>query len=150
MTTGENRNLLRMLPHCAVTTVSMPLDDMVVSKYANGSVASRYGDLEWDWTPYNHSGSSSTLNFRFWKRNDVLTTQRSDLVSEIRWLLYSVITHSRSSYAFNTLARYLRSLRSIAIHCEQVGISVRSLIADTGLLWAYVSMKTDVVVHSLR
>lgn len=128
----------------------IPPDGTVVSRYADGRVASLYGQLEWDWTPYNN-GKKSILNFRYFRKNEVLTKRRREIISEMRWLLYLIATTPGGKrYASRTLQRYMIMLRKIANYCEREAVSIRDLVGDPELLWTFVSISTGGVARDLR
>ncbi|MCX4177506.1 MULTISPECIES: hypothetical protein [Paraburkholderia] len=124
---------------------------MVISQFADGQVASRYGELAWDWTPYSPSGEIRILNFCYWGQPEALTEKRSDLVSEIRWLMYCLISRSGARhYTFSTLAKYMMMFRRLATHCEKRELSVRRLLADAPLLWTFITTEKAHIVRELR
>lgn len=105
-----------------------PLGEFVVSRYADGRIASRYADLVWDWTPYVPSGKRSVLNFRFWPQGALPSATQRNLVAEMQWLLY-LFAWKRPGplLSYQTLLHYVKTLRAAAAHCEVEGLSLRDV-----------------------
>jgi len=108
-----------------------PPEDYVVSRYADGQVASRYGDLEWIWTPYSASGKSSILNFKYWKDSTGVSTGRAEILSDMRWVLHLAISRRPGHrLSYQTLLHYLKCLREIARFCEVRNVSLCDVLSD--------------------
>lgn len=113
----------------------VPLDDFVVSRYADQSPASLYGDLTWDWTPYVADARSSVLNFQFWQDASVPSKPRLALVEEVRWIVFLVSWRRPGPrLAFETLTSYVKTLRALARYCERVGKTIKSVLTETDTL----------------
>ena len=84
-----------------------PAPDYVMSRYADGRVASRYGELKWDWTPYSLHGRTLFLNFVFWGRADTPLPARELLLSEMQFIMYLLIRkRPGATLSEKTLRRY--------------------------------------------
>ncbi|MDR6382148.1 hypothetical protein [Paraburkholderia caribensis] len=127
-----------------------PSDSLVISRHSDGSVASYYGDLRWDWTPYGSTSRLQYLNFRYWKDNLGLTNQRKDLVGEIRWLLHTLISHSNiGQFSFKGISNHLSLLRRMAKHCEKSKIIIKDLLTDSSALWTFVHESSGAIASKL-
>ncbi|BBU32492.1 integrase (plasmid) [Burkholderia sp. THE68] len=102
-----------------------PGRDFPVSVYADGRVASRYGDLVWDWTPYGESGKTSRLSFRFWPQNKASTQFQEQLLDEMRWVMYLIAKKREApTLRYQTLQHYIKTLRAVAAHCDTAGKTI--------------------------
>src|SRR6185369_9814282 len=127
----------------------VPPDDFVVSRHADGRVASTYGELVWDRTPYDSKGASSKLNFKFWKGGGAGNRNQKALVDEVHWVTYLLgWRRPGPTYANETLDGYVDSLRALARHCEATGVGLKSVLTTAdALLEALYSLKG---VHARR
>lgn len=108
----------------------IPDDDFVVSRHATGKIVSRYGDMAWDWTPYNPRGRRSMLNFCFWV-GGTITEARVALLNELRWLMYLAIWRRQGPpLSYQSLAHYLKLGRKLARHCAARKMRIRDLLAS--------------------
>ena len=107
-----------------------PPGNFVVSRKRDGSVASRYGEMSWDWTCYVPDGESSKFHFRYWTSGEA-TPIRKELVSEMRWLMFIVIwIRTGTPWAYGTLISQLTILRHLARYCEAHGYCIRETLND--------------------
>lgn len=108
-----------------------PPDDYVVSRYVDGRIASRYGDLSWIWTPYSATGRSSTLNFKYWRAAEEASTRRAEILSDIRWVMHLAIRRRGGHrLSYQTLLHYLKFLRELARFCEARGVSLCEVLSE--------------------
>jgi hypothetical protein len=109
-----------------------PPNDFIVSRTVDGSVASHYGNLSWDWTAYDTGRRSSWLNFRFWKDDkEKLNQSRVRLVDEMHWLLFLLIWKREGlPLSYQSLCNYLTNLRRIAVYCESHSCSISDVLTD--------------------
>lgn len=123
----------------AVTLGTRPASDYVISRYADGRVASLYGDLQWDWTPYSSNGRHAFLNFKFWRDSEPSLPARELLLSEIQFIMY-LLARKRlgSTLSGKTLGGYLAGLRSMARFCEQNAICLQDILSRKEHLLSYV------------
>ncbi len=116
--------------------------DTPVSQDAHGKVISRFGDFQWDWTPYTKK-SSSVLNFLFWDSGD-LSPKRLALLEEMHWLLYLVAKKRPGApLAYQTLLHYLKTLRHVARHAESHRLAIRAILSSPEALIAVVRSTGD-------
>ncbi|MBB5497630.1 integrase [Paraburkholderia sp. MM5384-R2] len=114
----------------------IPPDNFVVSRHADGSVASTYGDLSWDRTPYDPDGRTRHLHFSFWDKGG-LTKQRDNLTRELRWLMFLLIyMRPGNQLSYNSLNGYMVAFRHLGRLCEDEGIRVQDALVDPGLVIA--------------
>ncbi len=107
-----------------------PSIDFVVSRLATGEVASRYGDLVWDWTPYNPRGRRSVFNFCFWGKG-APTKAELDLVNELHWVMYLAIWYRPGTLlSYQSLLHYLKLYRQIARYCAAEGIRIQDVLSS--------------------
>lgn len=112
----------------------IPPDSFVVSRNKDGSVASTYGELSWNRTPYDPDGRTRYFHFRFWDEGD-LTKQRDDLTRELRWLMFIMIYMRPGSPLSNSsLHGYMVAIRHLGRLCEEKSIRVQDALADPGTL----------------
>jgi integrase len=114
----------------------IPPDNFVVSRHGDGRVASTYGDLSWDRTPYDPDGRTRHLNFSFWDKGG-LTKQRENLTRELRWLMFLLIyMRPGNQLSYNSLHGYMVAFRHLGKLCEHKGIRVQDALLDPGLMLA--------------
>ncbi len=121
----------------------IPPDDFVVSRHKNGSVASCYGDLSWNRTPYDADGRTRYLHFTFWDEGP-LTAQRDELARRVRWIMFLLIyVRSGSPLSNASLNGYLVVLRRLARLCERKSIRLEDSFADLASLIESVEESPD-------
>ncbi|MDK6080548.1 hypothetical protein QPM04_26445, partial [Massilia varians] len=106
-----------------------PAPNFVISRNAAGETLSVYGDVRWDRTPYNPDGKTNLINFQFWT-DDEQNPARSELLEEIRWLIFLVIYTAPVPLADQSIRRYLILLRIAARQAELKSVGVMELIID--------------------
>jgi hypothetical protein len=112
----------------------VPPQDFIVSRYANGSVASYYSDFYWDWSPYHPRGRVSRLSFVIWCGKTPTAAQRL-LISEIQFLAYVLIWHRDGvPLSYGSMQHYISALNHLAAFCEKAGTSVKNVLNDSQLL----------------
>ena len=112
------------------SSTSPPEGMTVVSRYADGTVASYYMDVVWDWSPYSHNNTRQVLSFKFWKEGEEAGRKLS-LANELRWILFVVIAkRSAPRLSFSSLQNYLKVGRELARFCEKRRITVESVLTD--------------------
>lgn len=112
----------------------IPAPDFVITRRHDGSVLSRFGDLQWDRTPYQLDGRTFNLNFVFWDGGEVPTSTQRDLVDEMHWLIF-ILTYLRPGPGLsnNTLQSYMTSVRALAKHCQKNAFSIQDLLSTCEL-----------------
>jgi hypothetical protein len=150
MKNGKLLSATLLSPMCAALVgLPVPSDDFVISQYADGRIASRYGDLAWNWTPYSPVGEEQFLNLSFWEKRP-LTHHQSDLLAEVRWLMFSLISHeSKSGASYLALSKCLAVLSRLAYHGDEIGSSIQSLLSDTSALWTFIQKSAAYIVRHL-
>lgn len=109
----------------------VPSDNFVVSRYANGKIASVYGDTKWTWTPYVESGKSAVLSFEYWTDGRELADRRTALLAEMHWLMFLLIwRRAGPTYAFRTLNHYTKLLRAMGRHCDKQRCTIRDVFTN--------------------
>jgi hypothetical protein len=106
-----------------------PPPNFVISRNATGETVSVYGDLRWDRTSYDPNGKPVTINFQFWT-DEEQNPARSELLDEIRWLIFLVIYTAPVPLADQTIRRYSALLRIAARQAELKAVGVMDMICD--------------------
>ena len=120
-----------------------PPDNFVVSRYADGTAASVYASLSWNWTPYAAHGRSSMLNFRFWDAGEP-THRQSRLLREIHWFMFLLIWKRQGpTFSYQTLLHYLKLFRAMAKFCDGRTISVQAVLTNQDILLDFLGEATD-------
>ncbi len=108
----------------------IPPDNFVVSRNKDGSVASTYGELSWNRTPYDPDGRTRYLHFTYWENGD-LTAHRERLTRELRWVMFLLIyMRTGSPLSNSSLCEYLVTLRLVARLCETRSVRVQDALSD--------------------
>ncbi|BBB62324.1 hypothetical protein UNDKW_4051 [Undibacterium sp. KW1] len=116
-----------------------PCPDFVVSRNLDGSIASIYGDLIWDYTAYEPSTRPSVLNFIFWKTGKI-TNRRIQLTLETRYIIFSLIwLRSGNPLSNGTLRNYTIVVNELARYSEIKNITICNLLAEEKSLWDFVN-----------
>ncbi|OUL84875.1 hypothetical protein [Paraburkholderia hospita] len=151
MTSMHQANIV--LPEGAVTPdewndglrVRLPRE-FVISRRRNGDVASKRGDLFWDWSGYDPRGRAVGLSFAFWTTRSGksqlkdIPPQRQTFVDDMQHLMSLVIYKRHGpTLAFNTLHSYLKVFCAIAQYCEKQTLSIPTLLTDEQHFSAYVA-----------
>lgn len=120
-----------------------PPGSFVVSRHANGSVASVYRQLSWNWSAYTHNGRSSFLNFKFWV-GDEIGDVREGLIAEIKWILFLLVWKRQgATLSYSSLKHYVILLRSIARFCEEKKIHIHDVLSDYKYLFEYIEHESS-------
>lgn len=106
-----------------------PPSNFVIARNAAGETLSVYGDVRWDRTPYDPDGKPNIINFQFWT-DEKHNPARSELLDEIRWLIFLVIYTAPVPLADQTIGRYSALLRIAARQAELKAVGVMDLITD--------------------
>lgn len=124
-------------------------DEVAISYFATGEVASRVGDLYWNWTPYDPEQKAKWLVFNYWEKTssrsdrpirESLPVLRGQIVSEMQRLMTLIIYKKRGpSLSFASLAEYVGLLRKMGKHCETHSIGLNDLWMSNKLLGEYCS-----------
>lgn len=107
-----------------------PAADFVVSRQRDGTIASVYSDLKWDWTPYNPSGRSSPINFGAWCDGEPAAAQRA-IIEEMRWLMFILIwLRDGPPLSYATFVSYLPILTRLARFAEGENGKILKVLND--------------------
>jgi hypothetical protein len=110
-----------------------PSANFVTARDNKGQVLSRYGDLNWNRTPYDPNNRRCNISFQFWRHGE-LTEQRQLLLDEIRWLMFIVIYLFPSPLTNGGIGHYICLFRSLARFAELHSMTVRNILTDPNLL----------------
>jgi integrase len=128
-TLGQQRNKSRY-----------PAPDFVVSRDIDGRALSHYGDLSWDWTPYEANGASRKLHFCFWE-NDHPTSETSAILDEQKWLMYLVIWKNLGPPpSAQTVYHYHKLLRTLAKFCYKKSTKISDVLSSSSKIKEMVFM----------
>lgn len=114
-----------------------PPDDFVISRYADGAVASRFADLYWNWTPYDPDGRARWLVFNYWQKTtsrvdrpmrEPMSALRRAIVAEMQRFMALLIYKKRgASLGFPSLTEFSGVLRLMAQYSEKHNIRLEEL-----------------------
>jgi hypothetical protein len=125
------------LPDFLGSLADGPSDDFVISLHRDGTPASKFGDLIWDFTAYHPERRTFGLYFSYWG-NTPGTPEQLALSRIVRRVVFSLIWHRPgASLSLRTLANYLIVLCAAARHSEELGISLGTLFGDAKQLPRY-------------
>jgi hypothetical protein len=111
-----------------------PSDELVVSRRADGTVASVYSDLYWDLTAYHPERAPTKLNFIFWE-GDAPSVAQLRMSQETRWIMFSLMWRLPGApLSLGTLANYGVALRALASFADGRDCSVLDLLTNRDLL----------------
>lgn len=118
-------------------TGRIPAPAFVVTRRHDGTALSRYGDLQWDRTPYQPDGRTFNLNFVFWEDKTPSLMQRN-LAEEMHWLIFIVIfLRPGPGLSNQTLQAYMTFMRSLARYCDANILSMQDLLSASELSARY-------------
>ncbi|MFL9895896.1 hypothetical protein [Paraburkholderia sp. RL17-381-BIF-C] len=126
------------------STVRRP-PDTVVSRFADGRIASRLGDLYWNWTPFVNGGREARLSFKFWgpshryqSINPYIPPEHGPMVADMQHLMDLVVfRRSGETYEYGMLFAFLAHLKRIARYCGAKNISLSDFFGDPKLITQY-------------
>jgi len=117
----------------------VPHDSFVVSRHRNGSVASVYGDWQWDLSAYHPEVKPSILNFKYWTGEDI-NSEREMLSHEARYLMFLLIwARNGPSLSIGTLQNYYSVVRAMAKYAEDKSCKIQDLLCTDCRLSAFVA-----------
>lgn len=126
-----------------------PATDFVVSRRSDGSVASVYGDDQWDWSPYCPSGRVRLLSFDKWCQGKPNTAQRL-IIDDMRSLMFTLIwLRDGRPLAYATLTQYMVTLHKLALFVERGGGNIHGLLDDGVQLTRYLNAMGDYYAGTL-
>ncbi len=108
----------------------IPPDDFVVSRFHDGTVASRYMDMSWNRTPYDPDGHPSWLRFPFWKYKH-LTLEQESLNREVHWLMFLLTwKRPRLTLSFSSLESYMCFFRMLTKTAYASSCQIKEILSD--------------------
>jgi hypothetical protein len=114
-----------------------PSDDFVVCFRKDGSPASKFGDLVWDFTAYHPEQRSSKLYFAYWG-DTFPNEERAALGRSIRRVVFALIWYRPGApLSLGTLSNYVVVLCAAAGHAEALGVPLGTVFGNTTLLQNY-------------
>lgn len=121
-------------PDVFETGAHAPADDFVVSRRRDGTVASRYGDIAWDISPWLTKANTSKLVFDFWP-GEPDTAHRILLRADAKHLLFAMIwLKGGSPFAVNSLLNYMPFVRNLVRYADETSCRVPEILANADLL----------------
>lgn len=119
-----------------------PPDGFVVSRNSDGSAASFYVEISWNWSPYSANGRASMLHFRFWIGD--LTPIHEPLLREMRWLMFLAIWKRQgATLSYQTIYHYLKLSRDIARFCLSNSYTINSVLSNWTRMSEFVGQAGD-------
>lgn len=120
------------------STNETSLENFVVSRHRDGSVASFFKDNTWNLTAYHPREEPHILNFEFWESEDE-TPVRKALAAESRQIMFSLMWFRKgASLSVGTLRNYLYVINVLARYCEKNNLTFHDVIADERKIWNFV------------
>jgi len=128
----------------SIASAKLP-DEFVVSRFADGKVASRLGDIYWNWSPYDPEQRARWLAFNYWKKTssrqsdrplrESMPPLRQTIVAGMQRFMALVIYKKRgASLTFASLQEYARVFRAMGAYCEKNGVAFDLLWQSSDLL----------------
>lgn len=115
------------------TGAARPADNFVVGYCNDGSVASRYGNMTWDFNAYAHGKTDAKLSFTFWC-NGNLDDRRLSLIDEVKWLTFcNIWKRTGTTLAISTHKLLHLTACRVAAYAYDNNTSVKDLLSDAAL-----------------
>jgi hypothetical protein len=119
--------------------------ETVISRFADGRIASRIRDLYWNWAPYTNAGKEVKLSFKFWapshryqSRNPHIPPEHQNMVADMQHVMDLIVSkRSGEAYDYRMLFALLTQLRKIAQHCCTKEISIIQFFGDEHIIIRY-------------
>jgi len=116
----------------------IPPRDFVVTRRRDGTTASVFGDLAWDFTAYTPEGKTKRLFFSYWGKAPV-TQSRNDRAVEIRAIAFLLIWRRHgASLSVGTVGNYTTVLCACAQYADDNNISVVDMFSSNESLLDFV------------
>jgi hypothetical protein len=153
------------------TLARVPPKDFVVTRNKDGSVLSKYGDLQWDRTPYHTRAKTCNLYFVYWikpqqkksaissaRKNlglpqitDCFTSVRAEIVSELQWLMFILIYFYKGKPLGNgSLESYLGLFHVLGRIAETHGQKVSEVLSSPLLLGQVKDSQKNTLIPFLK
>ncbi len=121
----------------------LPRANFVVSRTTDGEVISRYGDIVWDFTVYNHKGQPSCLFFSYWDQGGI-SPERERLINEIKHIFFILIwLRDRQPLSIGTLQNYLSVIRIVAKFAELRNITLKAVISNNSYFLDFIRSQSS-------
>jgi hypothetical protein len=117
----------------------LPSDNFIVSRDRNGSPASVFGDLAWNYSAYTPEGRTFRLNFSFW--GNVPGTEAQERLSRTtRVALFALIWfRDGTPLSVGTLSNYLSVLNTVAVYADAQHWELGSVLGNHKALIQFVT-----------
>jgi len=112
------------------TGTTYPNNDFVVAYSLDGTIASRYGDMTWDFNAYAHGNPDTKLSYTFWC-SDVLDDRHHSLIAELKWLNFcNIWKRTDTTLATSTYKLLHLTACRIAGYAYNNNTSIKTLLSD--------------------
>jgi hypothetical protein len=109
---------------------NIPDNDFIVAYTRDGKIASRYGDLVWDFNAYANESSYAKMNFTFWC-SSTLDDRHNSLIAEIKWLDFcNIWKRTDTTLAISTHKLLHLIICRIAEYAYKTDLSIKTLLSD--------------------
>lgn len=116
----------------------IPLRDFVVTRRRDGTTASVFGDLVWDFTAYTADGKTKRLFYSYWGKGPV-TQSRNARAVEIRAIAFLLIWRRHgASLSVGTVSNYTTVLCACAQYADDNNMSVADMFSSQDFLLDFV------------
>lgn len=110
------------------TAFEKPPADFIVSRKRDGSVASYYKDLQWNWAAYTTNGRPLKFDFSSWIRGS-LNEKRHAIIEEMRWLMFIIIWIKNGlPLSPNTLGTRFSLIRNLAKFADKFKHTISDIL----------------------
>ena len=135
--------------------------DFVVSRTRDNAVASRRGDIYWDWSAYHPRGTNCGIYFSYWlngrgfgrvkEKVKEIPAEKATRVADVQHLMTLMLYKKPGrSIGFAQLYRNSATLCHMAAYADRIGVEIPQLLGTTATLKAYVRSLSDVQCSSLH
>lgn len=129
------------LPEYIGSLTDGPTDDFVVCYRRDGTPASCFGDLVWDFTAYQPEQRVLRFYFAYWGAAAATVSQLARS-REVRRVLFSLIWHRPGApLSLGTLSNYVTVLCAVAVRAEELNLSVGQVFSDANVLLDFASSR---------
>lgn len=115
-----------------------PSNDFVVSYKKDGTIASYYGELVWDYCLYDVTRRHGKLNFAEIFRGK-LSKRQVEIIEEVKWIIFLLIYFKDGkSLSVSGLQKYLVCLRPIARFAYNNKLSIKDVLNNSNLILKHI------------
>lgn len=119
-----------------------PDDSFVVTYRRDGTPASYFGDLVWDFSAYDPDGRSQAVSFIYWNDPDATSEDRLALSREARRICFSLLWHRQgASLSVGSIQNYVVVICALAAFAEEAGLSLFDLLGSETELETFASTR---------